>query len=149
MRRLGTAHEVSPTLVIIACRPDFSNSETRRLDQPASLVASLGTIATLSPNMQSIATDSSVMPHHQEAPEAVIARMHAHARAAGRNPADISIEGRVFHRGAGPEAWRHEYQTWHALGASHMQVFTMGAGFEGPDTHIAAIAEMKAVLNDD
>ena len=46
--------------------------------------------------------DSSVMPHHQEAPEAVIARMHAHARAAGRNPADIAIEGRVFHRRASP-----------------------------------------------
>ena len=30
-----------------------------------------------------------------------------------------------------------------------MQVFTMAAGFEGPDTHIAAIAEMKAALNND
>ena len=30
-----------------------------------------------------------------------------------------------------------------------MQVFTMGAGFVGPDPHIAAISEMKAALKDD
>ncbi len=91
--------------------------------------------------------DSSVMPHHSGAPAAVIARMHDHARAAGRDPAAIGIEGRVFHRGADPDDWRAEYETWRALGASHMQVFAMGAGLEGPDAHIAAIRAMKAALN--
>ena len=91
--------------------------------------------------------DASVMPRRAEPPEAVIARLHDYARAAGRDPAAIGIEGRVLHRGEGPDEWRAEFETWRALGASHMQVFTMGFGLDGPDVHIAAITAMKQALD--
>ena len=91
--------------------------------------------------------DSSAVPRRGDAPAAIVARLRDYARAAGRDPAAIGIEGRLSHRGAGPEDWRAERDAWRALGASHLQVSTMGAGFDGPDAHIAAIAAMKEALD--
>ncbi len=80
-----------------------------------------------------------IMPRHADAPAAIIARMHAAARAAGRDPSEIGIEGRVYLPGRSAEDWRAEYDEWRALGATHIQAYTMEAGLAGPDDHIALL----------
>jgi alkanesulfonate monooxygenase SsuD/methylene tetrahydromethanopterin reductase-like flavin-dependent oxidoreductase (luciferase family) len=87
----------------------------------------------------------SIMPQHTDAPAAIIARMHDAARAAGRDPADIGIEGRVYLPGRTPEDWRAEYDEWLALGATHIQAYTMEAGLAGPDDHIALLRRFAEV----
>jgi len=87
----------------------------------------------------------SIMPQHTDPPAVIIARMRDAARAAGRDPADIGIEGRVYLPGRTPEDWRGEYDAWRALGATHIQGYTMGAGLAGADAHIAMLREFAAV----
>jgi len=89
---------------------------------------------------------NSVMPIRQEEPQAVMETMRAHARAAGRDPDDIGIEGRVRLPGRGPDAWAEELAEWQALGATHMQVFTMGGGLTSPDEHMALLRQYHDAL---
>jgi len=89
-----------------------------------------------------------IMPRPADAPAVLIARMHDAARAAGRDPADIGIEGRVFLPGRTPADWRAEYDDWRALGATHIQAYTMGAGLAGPDDHIALLRRFADVSTD-
>lgn len=89
-----------------------------------------------------------VMAQQDDAPEVVIERMREYARAAGRDPADIGIEGRVFFRGAKADDWRAERDAWQALGATHIQIYTEGAGLAGTVAHIDAAAQVYRVLTD-
>jgi probable F420-dependent oxidoreductase len=69
-----------------------------------------------------------------------IERIHNAARAAGRDPGDISIEGRVsvnVDREAGALVARA--REWEAVGCTHITLNTMGAGLADADAHIAAM----------
>jgi probable F420-dependent oxidoreductase len=87
-----------------------------------------------------------VMPIRGEAPEAVMETMRAHARAAGRDPATIGVEGRVRLSGRTPDQWAEELAAWHALGATHMQLYTMGGGLASPDDHMALLRQYHDAL---
>ena len=88
-----------------------------------------------------------VLPRRADAPTAIIARLHDYARSAGRRPEEIGIEGRINFGAGTPAAWLEEYDAWTALGAGHMQVFTMRCGLTSPDQHIAAIRDVKTALD--
>ncbi|MBI4278825.1 MAG: LLM class F420-dependent oxidoreductase, partial [Armatimonadetes bacterium] len=68
------------------------------------------------------------------------------ARAAGRDPDAIGIEGRVSMVRSTPEDWRKAAAEWRALGATHLSVNTMGAGFASPAAHIDAIRRFKEAV---
>ena len=76
-----------------------------------------------------------------------VERLRDHARAAGRNPADIGIESwlRYAKRGevAGPESWQADIDFWRSVDASHLTVNTMDAGLRGADAHIEAMRRVK------
>ncbi len=62
----------------------------------------------------------------------------AAAREAGRDPAQIGMEGRV--------SWRHDHErtaadiaAWAQRGATHLSVNTMGAGLHTVDDHLAVL----------
>jgi probable F420-dependent oxidoreductase len=76
------------------------------------------------------------LPARDEAPAAIVERMRAYAREAGRDPATIGIEGRVFLPGRTPDQWFDEIEQWRALGANYIQAYTMEAGLPGPDAHL-------------
>ena len=81
-----------------------------------------------------------------EETRAMIERLHGYARAAGRDPADIGIEAGVSVRGGNPDEWAKTARAWRNLGATHLRVNTMGAGFTSPQQHIdAAIACKEAI----
>lgn len=86
----------------------------------------------------------------QFAPDAVgratLERMHGYARAAGRDPATIGIEGRISMANSTPDSWAQQAESWGSLGATHLSVNTMRAGFQTPDAHIAAIAKFYATV---
>lgn len=67
------------------------------------------------------------------------------ARDAGRDPSALGMEGRVSHRGDVDEtvaAIGH----WHAAGATHLSINTMGAGLTSVDEHIAALDAIATAL---
>jgi len=83
--------------------------------------------------------DSRNLPARDEAPAAIVARMRGYAREAGRDPAAIGIEGRVFLPGRTPEQWFAEIEEWRALGACYIQAYTMEAGLRDADAHLEVL----------
>jgi probable F420-dependent oxidoreductase len=73
-------------------------------------------------------------------------RMRGYARAAGRDPAEIGIEGRISLQGTTPDIRAKEASAWRELGATHLSVNTMRAGLKTPAEHIAEIETFKATV---
>ena len=67
------------------------------------------------------------------------------AREAGRDPASIGIETRV-RASDGIEAALGHVKEWQRMGATHLAINTMGAGFRSVDEHIGAIRAFKEGL---
>jgi probable F420-dependent oxidoreductase len=57
---------------------------------------------------------------------------------AGRDPREISMEGRASWRGS-PDQLAEQTRGWHEAGCTHMSVNTMGAGLRNVDEHLAAL----------
>lgn len=77
---------------------------------------------------------------------AMIERLHGYLAAAGRNPATFGIEASLNVRDGDETVWAARAAGWRALGATHLCVNTMGAGFRSPQAHIEALRQVKAVL---
>ena len=76
-----------------------------------------------------------------------IAEMRQIAVNAGRNPADIGIEGRVGIATDSQDSWGKLAEDWANVGATHLSVNTMRAGLKGPDQHIEAIRRFKETVS--
>ena len=68
-----------------------------------------------------------------------IGRIREYAVEEGRNPDDIGIETWVSARHGGPDDWAKAVGEWTGLGATHISINTMGAGFATVQEHISAI----------
>lgn len=75
--------------------------------------------------------------------ESKLERIRDYARAAGRDPSEIGLEGGIRYAEGGPDEWRQALETWRRLGATYVAVNTMGAGLESPADHIEAITRFK------
>jgi probable F420-dependent oxidoreductase len=78
--------------------------------------------------------------------KATLEKMHGYAREAGRDPASIGIEGRMSVGAVAENEWARRADEWRALGATHLSVNTMGAGFTSPQQHIDAVLRWKRVV---
>ncbi len=65
------------------------------------------------------------------------------AREAGRDPADIGLEGRVNYDGD-LDAALASIENWRAVGATHVSINTMGAGLSGVDGHLAVLRDVAS-----
>jgi len=74
---------------------------------------------------------------------AAIEKLRSYAREAGRNPETIGIEGRIFAGDRPVQEWLDEISAWKKLGATHMTINTMKAGFPTPAAHIEAIRRFQ------
>jgi probable F420-dependent oxidoreductase len=70
----------------------------------------------------------------------------AAARAAGRDPSALGMEGRVSWTGDGLPVLLDHAQRWRAAGATHLSVNTMGAGLGGVDGHLAVLGQVAGAL---
>ena len=68
------------------------------------------------------------------------------ARAAGRDPAAIGMEGRANFTAAGVDAVVGEVEAWRDEGATHLSINTMGAGLPTVDDHLAALTQIAEAL---
>ncbi len=68
------------------------------------------------------------------------------ARAAGRDPSSLGMEGRVSWGEGGLDKLLEQIERWRVAGASHLSVNTMGAGFASLDDHLAALAQVAEAL---
>lgn len=69
----------------------------------------------------------------------MVERLRQYASEAGREPSSIGIEARINISRGGPDLWRSETEGWRELGATHIGVNTMGAGFDGVEQHLDAL----------
>ena len=83
----------------------------------------------------------------EDASDDMIETIHAHAREAGREPADIGLDVMVGLADGGPERCAEAVARWKAKGATHASLNTMGAGLTTPDQHIDAIRGLKEALD--
>ena len=74
---------------------------------------------------------------------AAIEKIAAYAREAGRDPKTIGIEGRMTINAESAETWHRQIQAWKELGATHLSVNTMKAGYTNPAAHIGAIRRFR------
>ena len=65
---------------------------------------------------------------------------------AGRDPSSVGVEAIISVSDSNTEDWRELTVAWRALGATHISVNTMQAGFRSPQDHINAIRRFKEVL---
>ena len=67
------------------------------------------------------------------------------AVAAGRDPVQIGMEGRVTFTGDVAKALDHA-EVWRAAGATHLSINTMGAGLDTVDRHLEVLEEFASKL---
>jgi len=77
----------------------------------------------------------------------MVERLRAYAREAGRDPDALGIEARLSVAQVRDEAgWTRFAEGWHALGATHLTVNTMGMDLPSPDGHVEMLRRVKDVL---
>lgn len=79
--------------------------------------------------------------------DAARAVVDAAAREAGRDPTAIGMEGRATWGPGGVDALVREIEKWRAVGATHVSINTMRAGFTSVDEHLAALGAAAESLS--
>lgn len=77
---------------------------------------------------------------------AALERLHSYLQEAGRDPASVGIEARMTVGNNDLDEWVRQTEGWRALGATHISINTMGAGFKSLDEHIDAIRRYKGAV---
>ena len=77
---------------------------------------------------------------------AAVARMHGFAREAGRDPAQVPLEGRIRFAGQDADGWMKQVDAWTALGATHLIAEPRHAGLRFPDGHLEVLRRFKAIF---
>jgi probable F420-dependent oxidoreductase len=74
---------------------------------------------------------------------AVVDRVNAYAREAGRDPAGLSLEGRIALAGQRVDSWMPQVEAWKALGATSVIGEPRGAGLKFPDGHLDVLRRFR------
>jgi probable F420-dependent oxidoreductase len=72
--------------------------------------------------------------------------VEAAARAAGRDPGALGMEGRVNWGDSGVDTLVGHVERWRGAGASHLSVNTMGAGLGSVDEHLRVLGEVATAV---
>jgi probable F420-dependent oxidoreductase len=81
-----------------------------------------------------------------EAAKKLVAQLQQFLNEAGRDPNLFGIDPWIGIQGLPREEWRRRVEAWRALGATHIAVDTMRAGFKSPQDHIEAIRAFSEVF---
>lgn len=76
----------------------------------------------------------------------MVDQLRTYTSEAGREASSVGLEGRISIAGTTPDEWVRLFQAWRELGATHLAVNTMGAGFTGAQQHIDAIRRFKEAI---
>lgn len=75
-----------------------------------------------------------------------VERLRRYISEAGRDPDSVGIEARMNAADGDLDEWVRQTEGWRELGATHISINTMGAGFKSPDEHIEAIRRYKEAV---
>ena len=75
-----------------------------------------------------------------------VERLRSYIGEAGRDPSAVGIEARMNASDGDLDEWIRQTEGWRDLGATHISINTMGAGFKSPDEHIEAIRRYKEAV---
>lgn len=73
-------------------------------------------------------------------------RLRGYLKEAGRDPSAFGIEARINAVNGGPDEWARLTDAWRNLGATHISITTMKAGYKSPAEHIQAIRRYKEAI---
>jgi len=76
-----------------------------------------------------------------------VERLQSYITEAGRDPRKVGIEARMNAREGDLDEWMRQTEGWRDLGATHISINTMGAGFKSPGEHIEAIRRYKEAVD--
>ena len=77
---------------------------------------------------------------------AVVDRVHAYARDAGRDPATLPLEGRIRLAGESTASWMAQVDAWKALGATSVIGEARGDGRKFPHGHLDALRRFRQAV---
>ena len=72
--------------------------------------------------------------------------LRGYIREAGRDPAAVGIEARMNANSGDLDEWVRQTEAWRTLGATHISINTMGAGYTSLNEHIEAIRRYKEAV---
>jgi probable F420-dependent oxidoreductase len=75
-----------------------------------------------------------------------LGRLRSYVSESGRDPSSVGIEARVNASTGDLDELVRLTSAWHHLGATHLSLNTMGAGFKSPAEHIQAIQRYKEAV---
>jgi probable F420-dependent oxidoreductase len=67
-------------------------------------------------------------------------------REEGRDPAKVPIEGRLPAAKSGPEEWKRGIEAFRQMGATSVELNTMGAGYRTVDDHLDALRRFRGLI---
>jgi len=76
-----------------------------------------------------------------------VERLHGYLRDNGRDPQSFGIDPWISILDLSQDVWRQRVEAWRELGASHVAIDTMRAGFKTPQEHMDAIRAFRDVLD--
>jgi probable F420-dependent oxidoreductase len=79
--------------------------------------------------------------------KALVDRLHKFLEETGRDRASFGIDPWISIQGISKDEWRARVDAWRSLGATHIGVDTMRAGFKSPQEHIEAIRFYRKLLD--
>ncbi len=81
-----------------------------------------------------------------EAAKPLFEQLDTYLEEAGRSRDGFGIEPRLSYGEGHADEWAATFAGWQKLGATHLSVNTMGAGFTTPDQHLTALRRLADVL---
>jgi probable F420-dependent oxidoreductase len=78
----------------------------------------------------------------------LVERLRSYTREAGRDPNALGIEARVNAREGDLDEWISQTEGWRTLGATHISLNTMGAGYTSLIEHIDALRRYKEAVGE-
>ena len=76
----------------------------------------------------------------------MVERLRELAVAAGRDPETIGIEAKLKTNTGSLDHLAADAQAWRAIGATHIDIDTMGAGFVSLPEHLNALEQVKQII---
>lgn len=86
------------------------------------------------------------LTHVQPEDDRAIARFRELVREGGRDEASVGLEGRINAGRAPRDRWPSEVEWWRRMGATHVELNTMGAKYRSLDEHLEALAHFAAIV---
>lgn len=68
-------------------------------------------------------------------------------RDAGRDPANVPVEGRIPAARGGPDEWKRGIDAFREMGMTSVELTTMGAGYRSVDEHLDALARFRELVS--